>query len=83
MHRNPAMVRRAGLLYLLASTYLVARLLLNRFLGGAWGVNAELLTHLVAVSLAQLGVLELFRLGRARRSGQAANTENSGQARST
>ncbi|MFI5142717.1 MAG: hypothetical protein ACHQQS_04255 [Thermoanaerobaculales bacterium] len=77
------MKRRLGLLYALASTYLVARLLLNRLLLGAWGVDMEFVADVVVVSLAQLGLVGLFRLGRARRLGETANTEKSVQVRST
>jgi len=60
------MTRRAALVYALVSTYLVARLLLNRLLIGAWGVNVELVVEAILISLVQVGVLELCRLGVAR-----------------
>jgi len=69
------MTRRLGLLYTLVSTYLVARLLLNRFLFGAWGVNMEFVVHVVLVSLAQFGLVALCRLGTSRRSGWAPGPE--------
>lgn len=53
--------RRAALWYVLASSYLVAALLLNRALTGIWGVSREFLTLLIAVPSAQLVVLELVR----------------------
>lgn len=53
--------RLAALLYLLASTYLVARLITNFLSSGAWGLNLELVVLAVAVALAQALVLELVR----------------------
>lgn len=52
---------RAALWYVLASSYLVAALLLNRALTGMWGVSREFLALLVGVPSAQLVVLELLR----------------------
>lgn len=58
------MVRAAGLWYLLASTYLLIRLVSSRILGGTWGLDTELAVEAIAIPLAQVVVLELFRLGR-------------------
>ena len=52
---------RAALWYVLASSYLVAALLLNRALTGVWGMNRELLTLVIAVPSTQLVILELLR----------------------
>ncbi len=52
---------RAALWYVLASSYLVAALLLNRALTGMWGVSREFLALLVGVPSAQLVILELLR----------------------
>lgn len=62
--RTQRMVRRVGLWYLLASTYVVARLLSNRILAGVWGLDVELAVEAIAIPLAQVGVVELFRLGK-------------------
>ncbi len=76
MHR---LAGRLALLYLLTSTYLVARLLSNRFLIGTGGVDIEFLVETVAVSLAQFGVVQLLRLGggtkRERRAGAGGGPE--------
>lgn len=53
--------RRAALWYVLASSYLVAALLLNRALTGMWGVSREFLALLVGVPSAQLVILEILR----------------------
>jgi hypothetical protein len=53
--------RLAGLLYLLASTYLVARLITNFLLSGAWGLTLELVVLAVAVALVQAVLLELLQ----------------------
>lgn len=58
----------AGLWYLLASTYLVARLLSNRIVIGVWGLDAELLVETGMIPLTQLGFVQLLRLGRSARS---------------
>ena len=55
-------VRRAGLYYLLASTYLVARLVLNRVLLGIWGLSVELGVDVLLVAAAQTAVIELVRI---------------------
>ncbi len=56
------MLRRlAGLLYLLASTYLVARLITNFLWSGAWGFDLELVVLAVAVALVQVAALTLVR----------------------
>lgn len=63
---------RAALWYTLASSYLVAALLLNRTLTGTWGFNSELLALAIAVPSAQLVFLEAARarpLFRNRRDG--------------
>ena len=52
---------RAALWYVLASSYLVAALLLNRALTGMWGVSREFLALLVGVPSAQLVILEILR----------------------
>jgi hypothetical protein len=52
-------MKLASRFYVLATTYLVARLLLNRVLSGAWGLGAELAVHMLAVAMLQLGVLAL------------------------
>jgi len=70
--------RRVALVYSLASTYLVAHLLLNRLLLGAWGVNLELVVEVVLVSLGQFGVLEVCRLGAARPPGPVPRSGNGG-----
>ena len=70
------MTRRLALIYSLVSTYLVARLLLNRLLLGVWGVNLEFAVHVAVVSLAQFGLIELCRLGTPRRSGRAPDAGN-------
>ncbi len=69
------LARWASLLYLLASTYLVARLLLNRLLLGTWGVSPEMLAHVVLVASAQTVVVELVRLVATRRRGRNARPE--------
>ena len=51
--------RLASRFYVLATSYLVARLVLNRVLSGVWGIGAELAVHVLAVALLQLGVLAL------------------------
>lgn len=53
------MRRRGWLLYLLVSTYLVVRLVINRLVLGRWSVDAELLAVALGVGVAQLLVLEL------------------------
>jgi len=58
---RPVLRRLAGLLYLLASTYLVARLITNFLSSGAWGLTLELVVLAVAVSLVQIVALELVR----------------------
>jgi hypothetical protein len=52
---------RAALWYVLASSYLVAFLLLHRALTGIWGVSRELIALLIAVPSAQTLVLKLLR----------------------
>lgn len=52
---------RAALWYVLASSYLVAAILLHRALTGTWGVNREFLALLVGVPSVQLVILELLR----------------------
>ena len=52
---------RAALWYVLASSYLVAALLLNRALTGMLGVSREFLALLVGVPSAQLVILEMLR----------------------
>jgi len=52
------MRRPAGLLYLLASTYLVARLITSLLWSGAWGLDLELVVLAVVVSLVQVALLE-------------------------
>jgi hypothetical protein len=66
------MVRVAGLWYLLASAYLVARLLSNRVLVGSWGVSTQLAVETAVIPLVQLGVLRLLRLHRSARSANGA-----------
>ncbi|MBZ5588250.1 MAG: hypothetical protein LAO05_06785 [Acidobacteriia bacterium] len=73
--RTRPAVRRAGLWYLLASTYLVARLLSNRILGGAWGLDTELAVEAAAIPLVQVAVVELFRLGRSAGSSTRAGSD--------
>jgi hypothetical protein len=58
--RKPNFRRRAGLWYVLASSYLTARLLLGRIFGGYWDLSWEFLTDLVVVTFVQLVVLELL-----------------------
>ena len=62
--RTQRVVRWIGLWYVLASTYLVARLLSNRILAGAWGLDTEFAAEAVAIPFVQVGVIKLFRLGR-------------------
>jgi hypothetical protein len=57
-------LRLAGLWYLLASTYVLARLITNRLVLGVWGLEAELLVEAVVIPLSQLGAVLLFRLDR-------------------
>ena len=45
---------------MLASSYVVARLLLGRIFGGYWDLSWEFLSDLVVVTFAQLVVLELL-----------------------
>jgi hypothetical protein len=52
--------RRAALFYVLASTYVVARLILSWFVSGVWDLDAEFFVHVVAVTLVQLVALELI-----------------------
>jgi hypothetical protein len=47
------------LFYVLASTFLLVRLVLSRLVSGVWGIDWELLAVAVVVSLAQLAALEL------------------------
>lgn len=51
----------AGLAWLLAVSYLPARLAVNRVVSGVWGVSPELLALAVGVPLVQLVVLLPFR----------------------
>ena len=48
------------MLYVLASSYLIARLLLGRIFGGYWDLSWEFLADLVGVTLVQLVVLEFL-----------------------
>lgn len=52
---------QAALWFVLASSYLVAALFLNRALTGTWGMSGEFLTLLIAVPSVQLVVLEFMR----------------------
>lgn len=52
---------RAALWYVLASSYLVAALLLHRALTGMWGVNREFFALLIGVPSVQLVILEILR----------------------
>ena len=61
-------LRVAGLWYLLASTYALARLLSNRLMLGAWELNAELMVETAVIPLVQMGAVLLFRLDRPARS---------------
>ena len=56
---GPALRRRVWLLYVLASTYLLVRVVLSRLVSRVWGIDWELLAVALAVSVAQLAVLEL------------------------
>jgi hypothetical protein len=47
-------------LFVLASSYLIARLLLGSIFGGYWDLSWEFLTDLVAVTAVQLVTLELL-----------------------
>jgi len=51
-----------GLWYVLASTYLVAALGVNRILAGAWNLDWALVAHLLAASMLQLLALWLLSL---------------------
>lgn len=51
----------AGLWYVLATSYLIARLIANRLLLRVWGVDGELVADALAVSLAQLLAVALLR----------------------
>jgi hypothetical protein len=65
--RTRRIVGLVGLWYLLASAYLLARLLSHRFLVGVWGFDAELAVEALIIPLAQLGVVHLLGLDRSRR----------------
>jgi hypothetical protein len=69
--------RLAGLWYVLLTTYLVGRLVLNRLLLGYWALTAELFALVIVVPVAQLAVLELLRAlaGRLRRRGGVPGRE--------
>jgi len=58
--RKSSLRRRAGLWYVLASSYVIARLLLGRIFGGYWDLSWEFLSDLFVVTVVQLVVLELF-----------------------
>jgi hypothetical protein len=55
------LLRRAGLYYLLATTYLVARVMLDRVLLGMWALSVELVVDVILVGAAQAVVLEFIR----------------------
>jgi hypothetical protein len=67
--------RLASRFYVLATTYLVARLLINRVLRGIWGFDTELVAQTLGVALLQLGVLaaETWLTERTRRRAAQAN----------
>lgn len=46
--------------YVLLSAYVVARLVVNRLTMSRWGLDGELLGHVVAVPLAQLPLVLLL-----------------------
>ncbi|MFH1176737.1 MAG: hypothetical protein V1750_04965 [Acidobacteriota bacterium] len=54
------MRRLIGLWYTLASSFLAARLVIDRLLLGVWNVSLELLVQTLAVALAQLAVVALL-----------------------
>lgn len=51
----------AGLFYLVVSSYLVPRLVLERLLTGAWVLDRQMLGQTLLVTLLQWGALELLR----------------------
>ena len=70
--RTQRTVRAAGLWYLLASTYLLARLLCNRAVLGAWAFDTDLWVEAAVIPLVQLGAMLLFRLDRRARPDRGA-----------
>jgi hypothetical protein len=56
--RQSSTGRRIALWYVLASSYALARLLINRIISGVWEVDASFVACLVGVTLVQLPVLD-------------------------
>ena len=56
--------RLAGLWYLLASAFVLARLAVNRLALGVWGLDAELAVEAAVIPLLQVGAVTLLRLDR-------------------
>lgn len=59
------MLKALGLFYVLVTAAILSRLLVNRFVGAAWGATAELFGVAAIVSLAEVPVLLLLRKARA------------------